>query len=188
MSERKWSSILGVIAPAVSGLAGVIVGAYIAGHYQLETQRLHAQQAETVERYQGSRALSLDLAAEAAQYLTVLSYLATITAAAPQNDKDLDNRLRALQRSAFGLSLKTSVPTAVKVFEANAYVVELLRAKGDPERLKTVQARGKLLGEVYVALYAEVARYRLSSLPAARRDELIMSFLQLLTQSGVKPR
>lgn len=176
-----------MIAPAVSGLVGVVVGAYITGHYQLETQRLHAQQAETVERYQGSRALSLDLAAEAAQYLTELSYLATITAVAPQNDKDLDNRLKALQRSAFGLGLKTSVPTTVKVFEANAYVGELLLAKGDPERLKAVRTRGKVLGEVYVALYAEVARFRLSSLPAAGRDELIMSFLQLLTQSSAKP-
>jgi hypothetical protein len=188
MTERRWSSILALIAPALSGLGGVVLGAYIAGHYQLEAQRLHAQQAEAVERYQGSRALSLDLAGEAAQYLTELSALAVVGAARAQNDKELDNRLKALHRSAFSISLKTSVPATVKVLEANAYVLERLQAKGDPERLKTIEARSKVLGEVYLALYAEVARFRLSALPDAARDELLVSFFQLLTRPETKPK
>jgi hypothetical protein len=88
---------------AFSGLAGVALGAYIAGHYQLEAQRLHAQQTETVERYQGSRALSLDLAGEAAKYLTELAALAVVAAGGPQNDKELDNKLKALHRSRSAL-------------------------------------------------------------------------------------
>ncbi len=181
------TSLAGAAIAASCGLGGVMLGAYISGHYQLESQRIAAQQSENVQRYESSRALGQELAKNAGEYFTEVTYLATF-AKTPGQIKDLDERMRALQQAAFKLSLMTTLPTAQKIFEANVYVAELLKAAGDPAALKTLEPKSNVLGELYISLYSDVARFRWNAGPTTGRDELLTSVLQLLAQGSTKKR
>ena len=68
------------------------------------------------------------------------------------------------------------------------YISELMAAAGRPDKLKALEAKSKVLGETYLSIYADVARFRFTSGPTAGRDELLTSFLQLLWQSPEKSK
>ena len=180
-------SLIPAIAAAVSGLLGVVVGAFVSGHYQIESQRMVAQQSENTAQYEMSRAAAQSLANGAAEYLADLSSLAVV-ARTPEKIQNLDDRMRALYRSAFEVSLQTTIPTAQKILDSNLYISEVMAASGNPDKLKALEAKGKVLGETYLAIYTDVARFRVTSGPTAGRDELLTSFLQLLAQHPEKSK
>ena len=170
---------------AIAGLFGVVVGAVVSGHYQLESQRIAFQESENAAQYETSRAAAQSLGKTAAGYLTELFHLGVL-ARTPAKIPDGGERMRALYSSAFELSLQTTLPTAQKIFEANVHVSELLAAAGDPDKLKALEPQDKVLGEVFVLLYSDMARFRFTSGPTTGRDELLTSVLQMLAQGSTK--
>jgi hypothetical protein len=174
------SLVSGLVA-ALSGLLGVVVGTIVSGHYQLESQRIIAQQSENMAQYETSRVAAQALVKVAAQYFSELSYLATL-AKTPEKINNLDEHMQSLYRSGFELSLQTTIPTAQKVLESNVYISEIMAAAHEPERLRTLEAKSKVLGETYLSIYTDVARFRVTSGPTVGRDELLTSVLQLLVR------
>jgi hypothetical protein len=170
---------------AGAGFFGVIVGSVVSGYFQLASQRITAEQSEHLAQYETSRAAAREITKNAADWLTEVSAL-TVAARTSGNLPDIDGRMKALTRAGLELSLQTSLPTAQKILNANVYVSELLAARGSAEKLKALEPRASSLGEAYVAVYSDVARYRFTSGPSMAQDELITSFLQMLAASPVK--
>ena len=48
-----------------------------------------------------------------------------------------------------------------------------MEAAHEPDKLRTLEAKRRLLGETYVSVYTDVARFRVTSGPTAGRDEFI---------------
>jgi hypothetical protein len=148
----KRESLVPALAAAVSGLLGVVVGAVVSGHYQLESQRITAQQSENAAQYETSRAAAQSLVKGAAEYLAELAYLVT-AGKTPEKIENLDERMRVLYRSAFELSLQTTIPTAQKIFESNVYVSEVMAAAREPAKLTALEAEQDSRRDVPLHLY-----------------------------------
>ena len=175
------------LVPTIAALLGVVVGAVVSGFFQLQSQKIAARESEDTAHYARSYAAGQSLAKAGADYFSKLTYFIAL-AQTPGQIPQFDDQVRELNRLGFELSFQTTPITAEKILQANLYVAELMAAHQDAEKLKILEPKSKILGELYLAVYTDVARYRLSSGPSENRNELLTSLVQLLMEKPKTPK
>lgn len=180
---RRFKKQLEVLMPAIVGLIGVIVGSAVSGWVQFKASQLSFEKERMVEAGKASRELGDELLKSATAYFSSQFTMATLSEAELADEKFVV-QFRQTQAEGLKLSLVTSLPTSRKVLDCNVKSAHLLSVPEGPERIKARKALEQSIGQAFIAVYFDLAKYRWRASPDSRSDEVIYSLFQIFGENA----
>jgi hypothetical protein len=169
-SEQKSQLTIAAVA-AAAALLGAALGALVTGYFQLRSQEIAANQTASVERSQASRALELDWANDAAEYMADLQYLRGNVAGQSVSQSDYTARGREFDTVTWRLVMKSDTETADRIVAANEFVHTEIDS-GLPTRSTPPTSGPDPIDAALTALYAKAAMLRAGA-PGFPSDDAI---------------
>jgi hypothetical protein len=182
MADTEKTSHLASLGPALIALLGVAIGGGLTGYFQTRVQKEASALAAMQETSKNSREFNDKLASLSADYLNRLALFGFLFDASAAPDKGrLMAQYMEFQKVALDLSLRTSLPASLKILQSIQVALKVVNATNGGKQIDEVQQQySKAFAETYLAVYAEVARYRLTSGPDATQQEVVTTLMQLL--------
>ena len=143
MAEYKQPGALRILLPAALGIVGAVLGSLTTGYFQVRSQKQAYDLATMQETSRGARETGADIPKLAADYLSGLGYFAAVDPARIQKNSNareaIAKEYMELQRVAFELSLRVSLPAAKAVLEGMTYAGQVADAARNPEESPAVK-------------------------------------------------